>query len=156
MPNFKRLIRKINLYPPYLGAGIRVESFNSSFTQFIVAMRLTWYNRNLFGTHFGGSLYSMCDPFFVFILTTNLGKGYVVWDKSARIEFLKPGKGTVRAIFEISPVEIERIREEIDEIGKNTYWFQAEVHDEKGIRIARVEKEIYVRKKQPKNQAVPA
>ena len=90
----------------------------------------------------------MCDPFYVFILMANLGKGYIVWDKTARIEFVKPGKGKVQAVFEISPVKIEQIRSEIDELGKNTYWFQTEVLDEAGEVVARVEKEIYVRKKQ--------
>ena len=31
MPNYKSMIRKINMYPPYLGAGIRVKSFSNIF-----------------------------------------------------------------------------------------------------------------------------
>ena len=54
---FKELIRKINLYPPYLGMGVRVRSYRDDFTRFEVELRARWYNRNLFGTHFGGSLY---------------------------------------------------------------------------------------------------
>ena len=62
-------------------------------------MRLTSWNRNFVGTHFGGSLYSMCDPFFVLILSAALGRDYVVWDKAAAIRFLRPGRGTVKATF---------------------------------------------------------
>ncbi len=40
---------------------------------------------------------SMCDPFFMLMLMTRLGPGYVVWDKSASIEFVRPGRGTVTA-----------------------------------------------------------
>jgi hypothetical protein len=80
---FDQLIRKINLYPPFLGMGIKVRSFSEDHTRFEVELRQKWYNRNLFGTHFGGCLYSMTDPFFVFIVTMNLGKDYIVWDKSA-------------------------------------------------------------------------
>ena len=87
-------------------------------TRMEVELRYTWFNKNLFGTHFGGSLYAMCDPFFVFILLFNLGKEYIVWDKSASIDFVKPGKGTMRAVFEISPERIDEIREEINQIGK--------------------------------------
>jgi hypothetical protein len=65
--------------------GIRAKSFREDFTQFEVELRARWYNRILFGTHFGGSLYAMCDPFFVFIITMNLGDKYIVWDKSATI-----------------------------------------------------------------------
>ena len=67
-PDFGKLIRKINWYPPYLGMGIRVRSFRPDFTRFEVELRARWYNRNLFGTHFGGSLASMTDPFFMLML----------------------------------------------------------------------------------------
>lgn len=144
---FARLIRKINLYPPYLGSGIRMKSFRDDFTRFEVELRPRWYTRNLFGTHFGGSLYAMCDPFFVFIVMMNLGRDYIVWDKSARIEFLKPARGTILGTFEVSRDRLEAIREEVDARGKNTYEFQAELTDEAGQTVARVSKEVYVRAK---------
>lgn len=144
---FAKLIRKINLYPPYLGMGIKVRSFSEDHTRFEVELRAKWYNRNLFGTHFGGCLYSMTDPFFVFIITMNLGKGYIVWDKSAAIEFLKPAKGTILGVFEISQARLDEIRAEVDALGKNTYHFEADLTDPAGQVVARVKKEVYVRAK---------
>lgn len=135
------------MYPPYLGMGVRVTSFTDDFTRFEVELRARWYNRNLFGTHFGGSLYSMCDPFFVFIVTMNLGRGYIVWDKSATIEFLKPAKGTILGVFEIGKDRLEGIRAEVDELGRHTYHFEADLTDESGDTVARVSKEVYVRSK---------
>lgn len=146
-PKFGKLIKKINMYPAFLGMGVRVRSYRDDFTCFEVELRSRWYNRNLFGTHFGGSLYSMCDPFYVFIVTMNLGRGYIVWDKSAAIEFLKPAKGTILGIFEIDKSRLEEIRGEVDELGKNTYHFEAELTDETGLVVARVNKEVYVRSK---------
>ena len=108
---------------------------------------MTWYNRNLFGTHFGGSLYAMCDPFYVFIVLNFLGNDYVVWDKSAKIKFLKPGKGTVKAIFEISKDELMRVKKETDIDEKKTFFFTAVITNNKDEKVATVEKEIYVRKK---------
>lgn len=142
---FKKLIKKINIYPPYLGMGIRMRSYREDFTRFEVELRARWYNRNLFGTHFGGCLYAMCDPFFVFIVTMNLGRGYIVWDKSAAIEFLKPARGTILGVFEISKERLEEIRAEVDARGKNTYHFEADLVDESGQAVARVSKEVYVR-----------
>ena len=144
---FAGLIRKINLYPPYLGMGVRVRSYNDDFTRFEVELRQRWYNRNLFGTHFGGSLYAMSDPFFVFIVTMNLGRGYIVWDKSACIDFIKPATGTIVGVFEIGRERLAEICAEVDEIGKNTYHFEADLVDEFGQTVARVQKEVYVRKK---------
>ncbi len=146
---FGKLVKRVNVYPPYLGMGIRVRSFREDFTRFEVELRARWYNRNLFGTHFGGSLYAMCDPFFVFIITMNLGDKYIVWDKSATIKFLKPAKGTIQGVFEIGKDRLEEIRLEVDERGKNTYHFEADLIDENGEKVAHVEKEIYVRSKAP-------
>lgn len=144
---FGRLIRKINWYPPYLGMGIRVRSFRDDFTRFEVELRARWYNRNLFGTHFGGGLYAMADPFFVFIIAMNFGNGYIVWDKSAAIDYLKPAKGTILGVFEISKDRLAEIRAEVDELGKNTYHFEANLVDADGQVVARVMKEVYVRSK---------
>lgn len=58
----------LNFYPPYFGAGIRYKKIGKDFTHFQLSMKLHWWNRNLVGTHFGGSLYSMCDPFYMLIL----------------------------------------------------------------------------------------
>ena len=146
-PTFERLIRRINWYPPFLGMGVRVRSHNEDFTRFEVELKSRWFNRNLFGTHFGGSLYTMSDPFYVFIATMNLGRAYIVWDKSASIEFLKPAKGTITGIFEIPTERIESMRAEVDESGKQTFHFETDLTDADGVAVARVSKEVYVRKK---------
>lgn len=52
-----------SIYPPFLGAGIRVKISKDVKTVDVV-MKLTFWNRNYVKTHFGGSLYAMCDPFF--------------------------------------------------------------------------------------------
>lgn len=145
---FARLIRRVNLYPPFLAMGIRVRSVSADHTRFEVELRQKWHNRNLFGTHFGGCLYTMTDPFYVFILALNLGRGYIVWDKSAAIDFIRPAKGTVLGVFEIARGRIEEIRAEVDRLGKNTYWFETDLHDAAGVTVARVRKEVYVRAKE--------
>ena len=147
---FGKLIRKINWYPPYLGMGIRVRSASDDFTRFDVELRSRWYNRNLFGTHFGGALYAMVDPFYVFIATLNLGRDYIVWDKSAAISFLKPAKGTILGVYEISHEQIDEMREEVDRLGKSTFHFETDLHDEHGVAVTHLTKEIYVRKKKPR------
>ena len=87
----------------------------------------------------------MADPFFVFIFTMNFGSGYIVWDKTAAIDFLKPARGTIRGVFEVSKERLEEIRREVDERGKHTYHFEADLTDESGQTVARVSKEIYIR-----------
>jgi hypothetical protein len=93
----------INWYPPLLGAGIRVRHRDGDAYTIKVKMPLTRLNLDAVGTHFGGSLYAMCDPWFMLILMQHLGRDYIVWDKAAVIQFVKPGKGTVYATFHIPP-----------------------------------------------------
>ncbi len=140
----------INFYPPMIGAGIRVVETDESFHTITVELRHRWWNKNVFGTAFGGSLYMMCDPFFVAIMMTQLGDGYIVWDKAASIQFLKPGRSTVRAVFHIPPAEIARVRAETDARGKYEPEYDADIIDADGVVVAKVHKLLYVRRKDAK------
>jgi acyl-coenzyme A thioesterase PaaI-like protein len=145
--SFYKNIKMINWYPPYIGAGIKLKKVNQDTTRMEVELRKTWFNKNLFGTHFGGSLYAMCDPFYVFIVHNYLGKGYVVWDKSAEIKFIKPGTGKVKAIFEISQEKLLELKGKVDHIGKHTVFFETVITNEDKEVVAKIRKEIYMRKK---------
>lgn len=140
------LLRLFNVYPPYLGAGVRVKASPDLHT-FEVRMKLRFWNRNYVGTHFGGSLYTMCDPFFMLILMNALGRDYIVWDKEATIRFRRPGRGTVRASFHIPPERVAEIKAEADAQRKVEPVFQVNVLDEQGEVVAEVEKLLYVRRK---------
>jgi acyl-coenzyme A thioesterase PaaI-like protein len=143
----RTLLRLINFYPPYLGAGVRVVRISPDLRTFEVEMRLRFWNRNYVGSHFGGSLYTMCDPFYMLILIENLGRGYEVWDKAATIRFRRPGRTAVRATFHVSAEEIEEIRRRADEEGKVEPLFSVEVLDADGNVVAEVDKQLSVRKK---------
>lgn len=140
----KKLLR---FYGPYLGAGIRVTHISDDWREVQVEMIRHWYNRNAVGTHFGGSLYSMVDPHFMLMLMQLLGEEYMVWDKSAHIDFLKAVRGKVTAKFYISDQELEDIRNRTENGEKYLPEFAVEIHDEGGEAIARVKKVIYIRKK---------
>lgn len=136
----------LNFYPPYAGAGIGAKG-SPDLRRFEVTMKERPWNRNVFGTHFGGSLYSMCDPFFVLILSEQLGRDYIVWDKAAKVRFVRPGKGTVKALFELPPGELERVKAEVESAGKAEPTYTVEVKNAAGEVVAQVEKLLYVRKK---------
>ncbi len=144
------MMRFVNLYPPFLGAGIRVSYPKDDPHTIVVRLGLHWWNRNLFGTQFGGSLYAMCDPIFLFIVTKNLGPGYQVWDKAAQVEFLRPGRGRVTATFVVPPEKIDEIRAAADRGDKVEPVFMVDVVGADGEVVARVTKRLWVRKKEPK------
>ncbi|RME40756.1 MAG: DUF4442 domain-containing protein [Caldilineae bacterium] len=150
----KRLKQMLNIYPPYLGAGVKVEYVSEDWKELRVSMSLRWFNRNAFGTHFGGSLYSMIDPHLVLLLAQLLGKDYLVWDKAANIEFVKATKGKVTSVIKISDESLEEIRRNTANGEKYFATFPVEIHDANDDLVARIEKVIYVRKKRPGSSAL--
>jgi acyl-coenzyme A thioesterase PaaI-like protein len=141
-------LRLINLWPPFAGAGIRVRQVGGDPLAFEARMALRGWNRNYVGTHFGGSLYAMTDPFYMLILIRELGSGFTVWDKAATIRFRRPGRGTVVARFEIPRERIEEIRREVEQKGRAEPDFTAEVRDSQGELVAEVDKRISVRRRE--------
>src|SRR5580700_11609054 len=142
------LRRWINLWPPFLGAGIRVKHIAPDMKVVDVEMKLRFWNANYVGTHFGGSLFAMTDAFYMLMLMANLGGDYIVWDKAATIRYRKPGRGTVRAEFRLSDSQIDDIREKLKTVTKYEPVFTVEVKDQAGVVIAEVEKVLHIRNKQ--------
>ncbi|MBS0395300.1 MAG: DUF4442 domain-containing protein [Proteobacteria bacterium] len=137
---------RINWWGPYRGAGIRVTAIAPDWREVRVELVARRGNRNAFGTHFGGSLYAMTDPFYVLMLSHALGPGYRVWDQRAEIDFLRPGRGTVRAEFRLEAAEVERVRAAVAGGDKLLPEYTVEVRDAAGEVVAHVRKRLYVRR----------
>ena len=149
----RRLKLALNVYPPYLLTGIRVTAIDPAWRELHVSMRLRWFNQNAVGTHFGGSLYSMVDPHLMLLLMQALGGDYAVWDKSAKIEFHKPGKGRVHSVVRITDEILEEIRQRTE--GGDAYRprFELAILDEDGDLVATVTKVLHVRRRNPARRA---
>lgn len=137
----------VSLYPPYLGAGISARQIDKLGREVLVKMKLNKFNKNYVGTHFGGSLYSMCDPFYMLILLRQLGGEYIVWDKEAKIKFISPGRGDVSAHFKITEEDLINIKEQLNNSKTYEPTFHVEVKDKSGNLIALVEKKLWIKKK---------
>ena len=136
-----------NLWPPFLAAGIRVTRLSPDWREARVELRMRPWNRNYVGTHFGGSLFAMTDPFWMILVKERLGRDYIVWDKAAQIEFVKPGKGTVAAEFRLDDAVLDDLRARAADGGKVLHWFDTYIVDGAGEVVARVRKQVYVRRK---------
>ena len=137
----------LNLWPPFLFAGIHVSEISSDWRRIRVELRMRPWNRNYVGTHFGGSLFAMTDPFWMILVKERLGRDYIVWDKAAQIEFVKPGKGTVAAEFRLDDAVLDDLRARAAGGGKVLHWFDTDIVDAAGEVVARVRKQVYVRRK---------
>lgn len=149
--------RIMNLFPPFLGMGLRVKEFSDDWTVCRVELTLNRMNRNQQGTAFGGSIGAMSDAFHALLLMHQLGPDYNVWDKAAEIEYVSPGVSTVYGRFEVPREVAEQIREQAESGEKVLPWFETELTLADGTVVARVRRQLYVRKKRdgrpPKNQA---
>ena len=136
---------RINTYAPYIGAGIKIEHINLDQGLCVVSMGLNSLNKNIVGTQFGGSLYSMVDPFYMLMLMHQLGSSYVVWDKSSHIEFVAPGNSKVTARMKIPSDEIKTIQD-LAKDGEPVFReYMVDIVDEQQKIIATVTKTIYIR-----------
>jgi acyl-coenzyme A thioesterase PaaI-like protein len=139
----------LRFYGPYFGAGVRITHISPDWRELRVEMKLRWYNRNIMGTQFGGSLYSMIDPHLMLLLMQLLGTEYTIWDKGAEIDFVRPGRGTVSATITISDAELEDIRRNTADGSKYLPEFHLHIVDDSGEIVAKVRKILYIRRKKP-------
>lgn len=146
----------MSLYLPNLFSGIRVSEFSEDWTRAVVRMKVTRFTRNYVGVAFGGSLSAMTDPYFFMLVMHQLGRDYVVWDTRGEIAFLKPGRGTLTARFEVSPDTIADLRERAQGGAKVLEWFETDITDEAGTIVAHVRREVYVREKRRATDASSA
>jgi len=137
----------LNLWPPFLGAGVRVTELREDYREATVELRPHWYNRNYFGDHFGGSLYAMTDPFYALMLIHILGAGYRVTHAAGSISYLAPARGTVRAHFRISDEHVAAIKAAAESGGKHLPQLPTDILDRSGKTVARVTHTAYVRRK---------
>ncbi|QNP40219.1 DUF4442 domain-containing protein [Lysobacter solisilvae (ex Woo and Kim 2020)] len=150
------LLRRIlNLWPPFLFNGIHVAAIAPDWRSAEVELRARPWNRNYVGVHFGGNLFAMTDPFWMLLTMHALGRDYIVWDQAGAIEFVKPGRGTVRAIFRLDDAVLAQLRHATAGGDKHLHWFETDVVDAAGEVVARVRKQLYVRRKRDR-AAAPA
>jgi hypothetical protein len=85
------LRRAMNLWPPHLFAGIHVTEIAGDFRRVRVRLRRT--------------------P----MVMRNLGPGYVVWDKTAEIEFIHLARTAVNATFHLDEAVLAELRTAADD-----------------------------------------
>ena len=143
----RRLRWLMNLWPPFLCTGIRVLRLDDDFRVARVRLKARWYNRNYVGTHFGGSLFAMTDPFLMLMALHRLGRDYLVWDRAAEIEFVKAVREPVYAEFRLDDAVLAELRDAAAGGERQLRWFEVPVATASGELVARVRKQLYVRRK---------
>jgi acyl-coenzyme A thioesterase PaaI-like protein len=137
----------LNIWPPFRGMGVKVREIAPDFRRARVELRMGLLNRNYVGTHFGGSMFAMTDPFYMVMMMHVLGREYIVWDKAGSIRFLKPGRGTLTAEFEVTQAMVDEARARTAGGEKFEPTYAVDLKDGQGTVVATVEKTLHIRKK---------
>ncbi|NOH78979.1 DUF4442 domain-containing protein [Vibrio sp. RE86] len=144
-PNIVRFA--LNAWPPFWGAGIKIESISDDFREVKVKLKLRWWNKNANRTQYGGSIFSLTDPVYSLMLMGILGEQYYVWDKEASINFIKPGQSDLFAEFCVTQDQLQSILEQTSDGDKCFPEFVTYVKDSQGNVVSEVQRKLYVRKK---------
>jgi hypothetical protein len=138
---------KFNLFPAYRGTGARVVYIAGDYREMRVKIPLTWRTRNYVGTIYGGSMYGGIDPIYMLMLIKTLGKDYIVWDKSAKIRFKRPGKETLYADFLVTDEELSEIKTLLETQASVDKIYNVELKDKNGKVHGLIAKTLYIAKK---------
>ena len=144
-PNMVKFI--LNIWPPFWGAGIKIVSISDDFREVKMKLKLSWWNKNINRTQYGGSIFSLTDPVYALMLIGILGERYFVWDKEASINYLKPGTTELFADFVISQENLDEIAAKTSNGDKFFPEFVVHVKDKEGNVVSEVQRRLYVRKR---------
>jgi len=147
---------RFNLFPCYRRTGARIDYVGPGLREVRVRLPLNWRTRGYWGTIFGGSIYGSVDPVLLVMLSMRLGPAYMVWDKSARIEFKRPGRATLHGSFRLEDGEIVEIRQRLEHARRLDRTYSVDLVDASGAVCATIEKIVHIRRREPKERGSSA
>jgi acyl-coenzyme A thioesterase PaaI-like protein len=145
-----RFIRyAFNLAPVFRATGAWLTHISADMRVVQLKLPLKLKTKNPMGTMCGGNMYSAVHGIYLVMLLQNLGKEYVCVDRLSTIRFLKPGKGTLFARFELTQAELDEAKRLVDAQGKTDREYTVELKDAQAQVCGEVTCTVHVRKKKP-------
>ncbi|MDZ7901241.1 MAG: DUF4442 domain-containing protein [Rheinheimera sp.] len=137
----------LNLWPPFFFNGIRVVALSTDYRYAKVTLNDRPWRRNINSSQFGGAMFAMTDPIYPLMVMGALGKEYLVWDKRADIDYIKPGKGKLTAEFFLQDATVQEIQQATALGEKYFPDFVVHVKNQQHEIVCEVNRTLYVRKK---------
>lgn len=143
-----QVMRKLlNFWPPFFFSGIRVAVLADDYRYARVELKNRRWTKNINSSQFGGSMFAMTDPIYPLLLMGALGKEYIVWDKQADIDYIKPGLGKLTAEFLLTDDAVEDIKKHTADGDKYFPQFLVHIKDADNNIVCEVNRTVYIRKK---------
>lgn len=142
----ERLIQQFQELPSTGNSGGRITYISESLDHLKLTLPLNDKTQNFMGITSGGCMYSATDAIYLCLLWYRLGEAYMLIDKSASIEYLRPGLSDLSAEFFMPESEIELIKNSLATKKSITRDYCVDLTDNKGKTVCRIHKSIYIRK----------
>ena len=146
---------QFNLYPVYRRTGAKITYISEDYLEVKVKIPFNQKTKNIFGTIYGGTIYSAIDPIYLMMLYRIFKKQYIFWDKSAFIEYKKPARSSLHAQFILQKEEIVNIKELLKSNFKINRTYNIELLDSSGDVCATCQKVVHIRHKGEEEAFIP-
>lgn len=141
----------LEFYPPFLFMGLKVTHLSHDYRVLEIRVPLRWYFRNHHGTMFGGILAAVVDPLPA-LMCSRIFPGTLAWTKALRLEFLLPTDTALHARVEVTDVDLNSIREQLEKSKKAVHEFHFLLKNAQGRTVAKVWNTVYLTSKRPRKR----
>ncbi len=133
-----------NWSPMYRRSVGKIKFVSRDLMTVKIEIPLNYKNVNYAGSIFGGSLFAATDPIYMIQLIQILGNDYIVWDKSACIDYKKPARSRAYATFEFTTAELDNMRQTVEKNERMDLVKNLNITDKSGVVFAKLEKVIFI------------
>ncbi len=137
-----------NISPMYRRSTGKIIEITDDFMHIRIRIKHSYKNMNYVGSIFGGSMFSAVDPIPMTQFLNIFDEKYVVWDKAATVRFKRPARENVYADFDITPEEVRKIEQMIEENNEIDYELTTLItNKDRSVVFCEVGKTVYFAKK---------
>lgn len=142
-PNLAR--RLFNIWPPLLGSGVHITHIEDDWSGGRLELNLSWWNRNMHGSGFGGTLFAMTDVLFGTLVMGRLGEDYEAWTRTGTFQYISPGRKGAYLDVEVNDELLAWMKEVVAEDGYCNVPYTSVIYNKDGSVVGIGQQDLHVR-----------
>ncbi len=142
----KTLMNHFYSLPSTANTGAEVTYISEALDHVSLKIPLNEKTKNMMGIVYGGIMYSATDFVYLTMLWYRLGLDYMLIDKCANVQYLRPGLGDLTVDFYLPEETVQSIIAELETQKSTLREFIIDIKDDKQKTVCKITKSIYIRK----------